>query len=171
MAVRYMVESTAAERHARTDRLSKHNANRHASVHAYLLRKSDVTCAWTYEDIAASYAVSTKTVERVKKRVVEAGFEAALFRKPVTKAQCRNITGDDEAHVIARCCRPPPEGHTTWTFRMLADTMVAWEMVDSVSHETVRRTLQKTNVHLGKQKSGVFLLRTMPPWPATWKRS
>jgi transposase len=125
--------------------ISKNKANRNAIVNAYILLKSDVTCAWTYEAIAASYEVSTKKVERLKKRFVEEGFDAALFRKPVTNAHCRKITGDEEAHLIALCCSPPPEGHTTWTLRMLADRMVELEIVDSVSHETVRRTLKKTN--------------------------
>jgi transposase len=151
--------------------ISKNKANRNAIVNAYILLKSDVTCAWTYEDIAASYEVSTKKVERIKKRFVEEGFDAALFRKPVTNAHCRKITGDEEAHVIALCCSPPPEGHTTWTLRMLADRMVELKIVDSVSHETVRRTLKKTNLNLGKKKSGVFLLSKMPPLSAKWKRS
>lgn len=171
MAVRYIVELTDAERQELKEMISKNKANRNAIVNAYILLKSDVTCAWTYEDIAASYEVSTKKVERVKKRFVEEGFEAALFRKPVTNAHCRKITGDEEAHLIALCCSPPPEGHTTWTLRMLADTMVALEIVDSVSHETVRRTLKKMNLNPGKKKSGVFLPSKMPHVPAKWKRS
>jgi transposase len=171
MAVRYIVELAEAERHALKEMISKNKANRNTIVNAYILLKSDVTCAWTYEEIAASYEVSTKKVERVKKRFIEEGLEAALFRKPVTNIHCRKITGAEEAHVIALCCSPPPEGHTTWTLRMLADTMVAWEIVDSVSHETVRRTLKKTNVNPGRKKNGASLLSKMPPLSAKWKRS
>ena len=140
MAVRYIVALTEAERHALKEMISKNKANRNAIVNAYILLKSDVTCAWTYADIAASYEVSTKKVERIKKRFVEEGFEAALFRKPVTNTHCRKITGDEEAHVIALCCRTAPQGQKTWTLRLLAATMVTLESVDSVSHETVRRT-------------------------------
>jgi len=107
---------------------------------ADMLVKADRTCGWTNEDMAAAYEVSTKKVEPVKKRVVEAGFEAALSRKSVTHVHRRKITGDEAAHVIALYCRQAPEGHERWTLRMRADTMVELELVDSVSHETRRRT-------------------------------
>ena len=79
MAVRYIVALTEAERHALKEMISRNKANRNAIVNAYILLKSDVTCAWTYEDIAASYEVSTKKVERLKKRFVEEGFDAAYL--------------------------------------------------------------------------------------------
>jgi predicted hydrolase (HD superfamily) len=84
--------------------------------------------------------VSTKKVEQLKKRFVEEGFAAALYRKAVTNAHCRKITGDEEAPLIALCCRQAPEGHERWTLRMRADKMVELDIVDAVSHETVRRT-------------------------------
>ena len=143
MAVRYIVELTDEERHQLKEIIAKNKANRHTIVHAYILLRSDVACGWMYEEIATAYDVSIPKVERVRKRFVEEGCEAALFRKPVTNAHCRKITRDEEAHLLALCCTPPPEGHTTWTLRMLADTIVEWDIVDSVSHETVRRTLKK----------------------------
>jgi transposase len=109
-------------------------------VHAYILLKSDVSCGWLYDEIAQAYDISTKKVAFVRKRCVEEGLEAARSRKPVTNAPRRKMTGDEEAHLRALCCRQAPEGHDTWTLRMLADTMVAWAMVASVSHETVRQT-------------------------------
>ena len=84
--------------------------------------------------------MSTKKVEQLQKRFVEEGVDAALYRKPVTHAHRRKITGDAEAHVIALSCSQAPEGHERWTLRMLADKMVALDIVDAVSHETVRRT-------------------------------
>lgn len=171
MAIRYIVELTDAERHKLKEIISKNHANRSTIVNAYILLKSDVTCGWTYADIATSYEVSTKKVERVKKRFVEEGFDAALVRKPVTNTHCRKITGAEEAHLIALCCSPPPEGQTTWTLRMLADKMVELAIVDSVSHETVRRTLKKMSLNPGKKKNGVFLLSTMPHLSAKWKKS
>ena len=122
-------------------------------------------------DIASAYEVSTKKVEQLKKRFVEEGCEAALYRKPVTNVHRRKITGDEEAHLIALCCSTAPEGHHTWTLRMLADKMVAWYIVDSVSYETIRRTLKKTNLHRGKRKNGVFPQSKMPPLSVTWKKS
>src|SRR5438876_1174366 len=84
--------------------------------------------------------ISTKKVEQLKKRFVEGGFEAALYRKPVTNAHRRKITGDEEAHLIALCCSQAPEGQERWTLRMLADKMVELDVIASVSHETIRRT-------------------------------
>ena len=115
--------------------------------------------------------MSTKKVEQLKKRFVEEGFEVALYRKPVTNAHRRKITGDEEAHLIALYCSQAPEGHERWTLRMLADKMVALDIVDAVSHATVRRTLKKTNLNPGKRKSGVFRQSKMPLLSARWKRS
>ncbi len=86
-------------------------------MHAYILLRSDVICAWLYDEIAQAYAVSTKKVEFVRKRFVEEGLEAARARKPVTNAHRRKITGEEEAHVIALCCSQAPEGHERWTLR------------------------------------------------------
>jgi hypothetical protein len=93
--------------------------------------------------------VSTKKVEQLKKRFVEEGFEAALYRKPVANVHRRKITGDEEAHLIALCCSQAPEGQDRWTLRMLAHKMVELDIVDSISHETVRQTLKKMNLNLG----------------------
>ena len=66
-------------------------------------------------DIASAYDVSTTKGEQRKKRFVEEGFEAAVYRKPVTNAQRRKITGEEAAHVMALCCRQAPEGRERWT--------------------------------------------------------
>src|SRR5918992_602037 len=95
-----------------------------AIINAYILLKADRPCGWSNEDIASAYEVSTKKVEQLKKRFVEEGFEAALYRKPVTNVHRRKITGDEEAHLIALYCSQAPEGHERWTLRLLADRMV-----------------------------------------------
>jgi predicted hydrolase (HD superfamily) len=115
--------------------------------------------------------VSTKKVEQLKKRFVEEGCAAALSRKPVTHAHRRKMTGDEAAHVIAFYWSQAPEGHARWTVRMLADKMVELEIIASVSHETIRRTLQKMHVTLGKRKNGVFRQSTRPPLSVTGKKS
>jgi transposase len=171
MAIRYAVDLIDAERAVLRDILSKNKAKRSTIINAYLLLKADRACGWTNEAIAAAYAVSTKKVEQLKKRFVEEGVEAALSRKPVLNAHRRKITGDEEAHLIAWCCSKAPEGHKTWTLRLLAETMVELDMVDSVSHETVRRTLKKTSLNRGKRRNGVFPQNTMPPSSAKWKKS
>jgi len=171
MAIRYAVDLIETERATLREIISKNKAKRSTIINAYILLKADRTCGWTNEDIASAYEVSTKKVEQLKKRFVEEGFEAALYRKPVTNAHCRKITGDEEAHLIALCCSPAPDGHATWALRMLADKMGALDIVESVSHETIRQTLKKTNLNRGKRKNGVFLQSTMPPLSATWKKS
>src|SRR6266446_4391620 len=154
MAIRYAIDMTDAECAALREILSQNKVKRSTIIHAYILLKADGSCGWTNADIASAYDVSTKKVEQLKKRFVEEGFEAALYRKPVTNAHRRKITGDEEAHLIALCCSKAPEGYNTWTLRMLADKMVELAIVDSVSHETVRRTLKKTNLNRGKRKNG-----------------
>ena len=140
MAIRYAVDLTEAERAELREMISKNKAKRSTIMNASILLKADRTCGWTNADIASAYAVSTKKVEQLKKRFVEEGFEAAWYRKPVTNIHRRKITGDDEAHLIALYCSQAPAGHERWTVRMLADKMVALDLVDAVSPETIRRT-------------------------------
>ena len=171
MAIRYAVDLTDTERAALREIISKNKAKRSTIINAYVLLKADRPCGWTNADIASAYEVSTKKVEQLKKRFVEEGFEAALYRKPVTNAHCRKITGDEEAHLIALCCSQAPEGYERWTLRMLADKMVELDIIASVSYETIRRTLKKMNLNLGRRKNGVFRQSKMPPLSVKWKKS
>ncbi len=87
------------------------------------------------------------TVERVRQRFVEEGWDAALRRKkPDRPSRQRGLEGRAEARLLARACSAPPEGRTTWTMPLLADQLVELEIVDAVSDETVRRVLKKTRV-------------------------
>jgi transposase len=171
MAVRYAIDLTDAEHATLREILSKNQVKRSTLINAYILLKADRTCGWTNVDIASAYDVSTKKVEQLKKRFVEEGFEAALYRKAVTNAHRRKITGDEEAHLIALCCSQAPEGQERWTLRMLADKMVELNVVASVSHETIRRTLKKMNLNPGKRKNGAFHQRKMQPLSVKWKKS
>jgi transposase len=171
MAIRYAVDLTDVERAALREILSKHKAKRSTIVNAYILLKADRACGWTNADIASAYDVSTKKVEQLKKRFVEEGFEAALYRKSVTNAHRRKMTGDEAAHLIALCCSQAPEGQERWTLRMLADKMVELDVIASVSHETVRRTLKKVHLNPGKRKNGAFHQSKMRPLSAKWKKS
>src|SRR5262244_2055386 len=166
MAIRYAIDLTDTERAALREILAKNKVKRSTIINAYILLKADRACGWTNADIASAYDVSTKKVEQLKKRCVEEGFEAALYRKPVTNAHRRKITGEEEAHLIALCCSQAPEGRERWTLRMLADKMVERDMVDAVSHETIRRTLKKMNLNLGRRKNGVCHQRKMRPLSA-----
>ncbi len=89
------------------------------------------------------------TVERIRKQFVEEGLDAALGPKPNQRVFERKMDGKAEAHLIALACGAPPEGRSRWTLRLLSDRLVVLEHVESVSYETVRRTLKKTNLSLG----------------------
>lgn len=91
-----------------------------------------------------------RTIDRVKKRFVEEGFEAALENRPTSRVYDRIADGEVEAHLIALSCSKAPEGFSKWSLRLLADKMVELKYVDDISHETVRRVLKKTNLNPGK---------------------
>jgi transposase len=89
------------------------------------------------------------TVERIRKQFVEEGLEETLQPKPSMRVYARRLDGKAEAHLVAMACGAPPEGRSRWTLRLLGDRLVALGDVESVAHETVRRTLKKTNLSLG----------------------
>jgi transposase len=105
----------------------------------------------TSEDIAQVLRISVRTIERIKRRFVEEGFEMALGRKASTRQYARKVDGDVEAHLVALSCSEPPSGRVHWTLRLLADQAVELQYIDAISYETVRRTLKKTNSSLGKR--------------------
>ena len=114
--------------------------------HAQILLKTDADGPdWADEQIADAFSVTTRTVGAVRQRFVEQGLEAALNRKKQDSPSRQPIfDGQAEARLIAVGCSSPPEGHARWTLRLLADKAVELEIVESVSHETVRQTLKKT---------------------------
>lgn len=100
-------------------------------------------------EIVGSLGCGRASVERIRKRFVEEGLEAALNPKPSVRVYERKLDGKAEAHLVAMACGAPPEGHARWTLRLLSDRMVVLEHVESVSYETVRRVLKKTNSSRG----------------------
>lgn len=101
---------------------------------------------WTDEAIAEACRVTVRTVENIRKRLVLEGWEAALNRKPQARlSRSKILDGEKEAKVIALCCGAKPAGHARWTLRLLAERAVELDIVESVSHETVRQCLKKTN--------------------------
>jgi DNA-binding transcriptional ArsR family regulator len=120
-------------------------------MHARILLKADQSDegpAWVDEWIAEAVEVSQPTVSRVRKQYVEAGLEAALNRRSPNREYQRKLDGEQEAHLIAVACSAPPEGYARWSLRLLADKLVELEVVEAISHQTVRRTLKKTNSSL-----------------------
>jgi len=99
----------------------------------------------TNQQIAEALPVSMKKIDRVKRRFVEIGLGAALDKQKAKRTYVRKADGDVEAHLIALSCGKPPRGHARWSLRLLADQMVELDYVDSISHETVRAILKKTN--------------------------
>src|SRR5210317_1789029 len=97
----------------------------------------------TNAEICKVLKIGMRTIDRVKKRFVEDGFDAVLERKPTTREYDRKADGDFEARLIALSCSEPPEGFSSWSLRLLADKLVELEVVDSISHETVRTVLKK----------------------------
>ena len=108
----------------------------------------------TNEQISKVLKIGMRTIDRVKKRFIDNGLEAALERKPTTRVYENKVDGDVEAKLIALCCGDPPEGRSKWSLRLLADKMIELEHVDYISHVTVREVLKKTNLSPGRRKGG-----------------
>jgi transposase len=102
------------------------------------------------EEISKVLKIGMRTIDRVKKRFVEEGLEAALKMAPTSRVYEKLVDGDMEAHLIALACGEPPKGFARWSLRLLADKMVELRYIEDISYETVRRTLKKTNLSLGK---------------------
>jgi transposase len=107
----------------------------------------------TDEAIAASLHIHRTTVERTRQRFVEGNLEGALSERPRPGGK-RKLDDKQEARLIATACSTPPEGQKRWTLQLLADELVALDVVDTISDETVRRTLKKTFSSPGRWTSG-----------------
>jgi hypothetical protein len=104
----------------------------------------------TNEQISNVLKVGMRTIDRVKKKFIEEGFEGVLDRRASSRVYETKSDGDVEAKLVALCCSEPPKGFAKWSLRLLADKMVELEYVESISHVTVRSVLKKTNLSLGK---------------------
>lgn len=102
---------------------------------------------WNDAHICEALDVSRPSVERTRRRYVTDGFDLALNGKHSTRVYKRKLDGRAEAHLIALVCGEPPTGHAQWSMRLLASELVKLEQValESISHETVRQVLKKTN--------------------------
>ncbi len=118
-------------------------------THARILLKVD--CGpdgprWSARQIHEALEVGETTVHRVRRSFVQGGLQAALNRRPQPpRHEKRKLDGEQEAHLIALLCGQAPEGYERWSLRLVADKLVELELVESVSHETVRQVLKKTN--------------------------
>jgi homeodomain-containing protein len=142
----YVVRLTDQERDELQNVVKKLKGTGQKVRRAQILLKADADGPnWTDERIAEAFSCRTRTIEMIRQRLVERGFEETLHR--VERAQPpveKLLTGEQEARIIAMRLGPPPKGYANWTLRLLARKVVELEIADSVSYETVRRTLKKT---------------------------
>ena len=101
-------------------------------------------------EICRVLKVGERTIDRVKKKFIEGGFEGVLERRPSSRNYTRKVDGETEAKLVKLCCSEPPEGFAKWSLRLLADKMVELEYIDYISHVTVGEVLKKTNLNPGK---------------------
>ena len=152
MRKRYRVTLTESERDdlRKLVRVGKAAAQKLVRARILLLAdQSEGGAAKSDPEIVESLGCGRASVERVRKRFVEEGPEAVLHPQPSQRVYERKMDGQAEAQLIALACSAAPEGRARWTLRLLGDRMVALEHVESVSFETVRRVLKKTNLSLG----------------------
>jgi hypothetical protein len=145
MQKRYVVRLTDQERDELQSVIKKLKGTAQKVRRAQILLKADADGPnWTDERIAEAFSCRTRTVEMIRQRLVERGFEETLHR--IERAQppvAKLLTGEQEARIIATRLGPPPKGYANWSLRLLARKVVELRIVDSVSYETVRRTLKK----------------------------
>lgn len=145
MPKKYIVRLTDAERNTLGEVVAKLTGSSQKVRRARILLKADADGpAWTDVKIAEALDCRTKTVENIRERFVTEGFDLTLNGKPRAEPRPKLLDGEQEAKIIAMRLGPPPAGFSNWTLRLLAEQVVALEIVESISHETVRRTLKKT---------------------------
>jgi Homeodomain-like domain len=146
MEKKYIVRLTDAERGTLRDVVRKLKGSSQKVRRAQILLKADADGpAWTDKRIAEAFGCRTKTVEDIRQRLVTEGFQVTLDgKRPETPSRRPVFDGEQQAKVIALRLGPPPKGFANWSLRLLAEKVVELEIVESVSHETVRRTLKKT---------------------------
>ena len=143
---KYVVRLTDPERQALQELIAGKRVAADKVLRARIFLKADVEgSAWSDPEIAEAFDVGLSTIHRLRQRLVDEGLEAALKRRPNTQRRVPKLDGAKEAHLIALTCGSPPEGRCRWTLQLLADKLVELQLVDSISDETVRRTLKKTS--------------------------
>jgi len=145
MRKKYLVRLTDAERETLNRLLKQKRVSSQKVRRATILLKADRDGPnWTDAEIADAFDCRTRTIELLRERLVTEGFEIALHGKPKSRARGKVLDGEQEARIIALRLGPPPKGFANWTLRLLAEEVVALEIAESVSHETLRRALKKT---------------------------
>lgn len=143
----YIIDLTDMEREYLLSIISKgkHSARKIKRANCLLKANNGMNDS----EIAKIFKTSIPTIERLRKRFVEEGLEASLNNKP-KKPKDRKLDGTGEAKLISLACSNPPEGYSKWTLQLLSDKLVELKIVDTIAKETVRQTLKKMNLSLGR---------------------
>ena len=142
---------TSEERCQLQQIVNKGNTTGYCIKYAHILLKADQGKdgpGWSDPKIAEAFGCNVSTVYRLRKRLVEDGFDAILQHGNTGKRKQRKLDGKAEAHLIALACSQPPKGRQRWTVRLLADELVALGIVDTCGKTTVHKTLKKMNLSL-----------------------
>ena len=153
LMIRYTIKLTKSEVEELRAIISKGSHTSQTFRAAYILLNCDegkYSDKVTNEQISKVLKVGMRTIDRVKKKFIEEGFEAVLERRPTSRVYESKSDGDVEAKLVTLCCSEPPKGYSKWSLRLLADKMVELEYAESISHVTVRSILKKTNLNPGK---------------------
>ncbi len=165
-AKKYIVELMPKERESLEHLRKKGRVQPYRRTRAEILLLADQSSggpAWKDEDIAQAVGVSQRTVEKVRQRLVEQGFEAALERKKrETPPVAPKLTGDKEARIIALACSPAPNGRARWTLELLAEKLVELKCFDSISPTSIATVLKKMNFSLTGKSAGAFRRNKAP---------
>jgi hypothetical protein len=153
---KYVVRLTDEEREGLEAMVKKGRAAAYKTRHANILLKADADGpAWTDTRIAEAFGCHPRTVENVRRRCVLEGLEAAIVRKRQKKlSRERKLDGEGEARLITLACSEPPDGRDRWTLELLAGELVRLKVVDSISDQTVRRTLKETRSNRTLRSAG-----------------
>jgi hypothetical protein len=145
MVKMFVVRLSLAERETLNDLIKKQRVAAQRDLRAQVLLKADVNGpSWTDAKIAEAFDCQRQTIEKIRERFVVEGFDVTINGKPKRRVRGKILDGEQEAKIIALRLGPPPKGFANWTLRLLAERAVALEIAESVSYETVRRTLKKT---------------------------
>ena len=148
---KYIVELTSKERSQLREIINAERMAAHKRHHARMLLKLDQGPdgpGWSDAQVAAAFDCTARSSERLRRRLVERGLEAALEHGNRGSYRARALDGVAEAHLIALACGDAPEGRNRWTVRLLEEKMVAMNLVESCSKSSIHRTLKKMNLSL-----------------------
>ena len=170
----YIIDLDPAEREELTELMERGTVAAYRRRHAEILLLADQGAdgpAWRDTEIASHVGVTVQNVERIRKRCVLEGLEAALGRRKRSRERSTVLDGEGEAQLIAIACSEPPSGRARWTLHMLCDELKRRRVVCSISHETVRKVLKKTNSSRGDRRCGASRRGRTPPSYAAWRTS